>query len=78
VATFEVHGYVAAFWRGYSMFVVESDSARAARKASRLMFFALLVLIGGPYVVSSMHFYIKPRKPIPPGFRILGFPRPKQ
>jgi hypothetical protein len=60
------------------MFVVEADSARAARKASRLMFFVLLLLIGGLYAPWTMHFYIKSRKPIPPGFRILGFPRPKQ
>jgi hypothetical protein len=60
------------------MFVVESDSARAAGKASRLMFFVLLFLIGGPFGALSIHFYVKPRKPIPPGFRILGFPRPKQ
>ena len=57
------------------MFIVESGSARAARKASRWMLFAFLLTGAGALL--TMHFYIKPRKPIPLGFRILGFPRPK-
>ena len=58
------------------MFIVESRSSKAARKASRLMFFVLLFAVS-PWVLATMHFYIKPRKPVPPGLRILGFPRPK-
>jgi len=58
------------------MFVVESTSAKAARKASRLMFFVFLFTGAG--ALFTMHFYVKPRKAIPPGFRIFGFPRPKQ
>jgi hypothetical protein len=77
VAFFEMHGYAARGVVGTDgMFIVESRSAKAARKASRLMFFTLLVL-GSPWVLGTMHFYIKPRKPIPPGFRILGLTRPK-
>jgi hypothetical protein len=77
VAFFEMHGYAARGVVGTDgMFIVESRSAKAARKSSRLMFFALL-LFAGPWVLGTMHFYIKPRKPIPPGFRILGLPRPK-
>jgi hypothetical protein len=58
------------------MFVVESSS-RASRKKSALMVTALLLLksIGG---IFTMHFYVQPKEPDPPGWRVLGFPRPKK
>jgi hypothetical protein len=59
------------------MFIVESKSSRAARKMSFVMFVALLLLksFGG---ILTMRFYVKPKAPAPPGFRFLGFPRPKR
>ncbi len=59
------------------MFIVESKTQLAARKWSFLMFVALLVFkaFGG---ILTMHFYVNPKSPAPPGFRFLGFPRPKR
>jgi len=55
------------------MFIVESNTAKAAKKMSILMaiLFALTTLIGPLF---TMHIYVKPR-PVPRGFRIFGFPR---
>jgi hypothetical protein len=55
------------------MFIVESESSRAARKMSYLMFIVLLLAVPGTLL--TMHFYIRPRLPSPPGWRIFGFPR---
>jgi hypothetical protein len=55
------------------MFIVESESSRAARKMSYLMFIVLLLTVPGALLV--MHFYIRPRPPSAPGWRIFGFPR---
>jgi hypothetical protein len=59
------------------MFVVESSSAKAARKMSVLMAVVLLATTSLG-VLLTMHFYVKPRAPVPPGFRFFGFPRPKK
>ena len=55
-----------------AMFIVESQSSRAARKMSYLM---AIVLLLAPGALLTMHFYIRPRPPSPPGWRIFGFPR---
>jgi hypothetical protein len=57
---------------GQAMFIVESRSGRAARKMSYLMAFVLLL---APGALLTMHFYIRPRPPAPPGWRVFGFPR---
>jgi hypothetical protein len=54
------------------MFIVESHHSRAARKMSYLM---AIVLLLAPGVLLSMHFYVRPRPPVPSGWRIFGFPR---
>jgi hypothetical protein len=54
------------------MFIVESQSSRAARKMSYLM---AIVLLLAPGALLTMHFYIRPRPPSPPGWRIFGFLR---
>jgi hypothetical protein len=54
------------------MFVVESQSSRAARKMSYLM---AIVLLLAPGALLTMRFYIRPRPPSPPGWRIFGLPR---
>jgi hypothetical protein len=58
------------------LFVVETSQGKAARKWSWLM--AVLLVLLSPYVFFTMRFYIKPSPPIPPGFRIFGFPRPRR
>jgi hypothetical protein len=52
------------------MFIVESKSDRAVRKMSRLMFFVMLLLSRTFGPVLTMHFYVEPRPPEPPGWRI--------
>ena len=42
------------------MFIVESQSSRAARKMSYLM---AIVLLLAPGALLTMHFYIRPRPP---------------
>lgn len=58
------------------MFVAESSS-RASRKRSTLMVVALLVMksIGG---IFTMHFYVEPKEPDAPGWRVFGFPASKK
>ena len=53
------------------MFIVESKSDRAVRKMSRLMFFVALLGRGFGYIL-TMHFYVEPRPPEPPGLRFFG------
>jgi hypothetical protein len=62
------------------MFVVETSRTKGAIKAAVLMavIIALLTASVFPYVLFTMHFYVKPSPPIPRGFRIFGFPRPHQ
>ena len=55
------------------MFIVES-SGRAARKTSWLMLLSLLLVTPGA-VILTMHFYVRPRSPAAPGWRVFGFPR---
>jgi hypothetical protein len=59
------------------MFIVESSSAKAARKMGILMAvaFALTASFG---VLLTMHFYVRPSAPQPPGWRFFGFPRPRR
>jgi hypothetical protein len=59
------------------VFIVESKS-RAARKTSFLMFAALLLVLKSFGGILTMHFYVNPKSPAPPGFRFFGFPRPKR
>jgi hypothetical protein len=59
------------------MFVVESSSARAARKMSVLMVIILLA-ITSLGVLLTMHFYTKPRGSVAPGLRFFGLPRPNK
>ena len=56
------------------MFIVESKSSRAARKMSFVIAVALL-LVGSFGGVLTMHFYVRPKPPEPPGWRFFGFPR---
>jgi hypothetical protein len=56
------------------MFVHETDGARAAKKTSIAMAIIFLLLAGfGPLL--TLHVYVKRSSPIPPGFRLFGFPR---
>jgi hypothetical protein len=59
------------------MFIVESQSSRAARKMSFLMM-ALFVVTASFGALLTMHFFKNPSLPSPTGFRILGFPRTKR
>jgi hypothetical protein len=57
------------------MFIVETTSARPARKIA--IFMAVVFAITGSFgALFTMHFYVKPSRPAPKGARFLGFPRP--
>ena len=56
------------------VFIGESQSSRAARKMSNYLMAIELLL--APGVLLTMHFYMRPRPPSPPGWRIFFvFPR---
>jgi hypothetical protein len=57
------------------MFILESKTARAARKMSVLMAIAF-VLTASFGLLLTMHIYVRSSRAAPRGFRILGFPRP--
>ena len=59
------------------MFVHVSNNAKTQKKVSILMGF-LFVLTGSFGALFSMHVYVKRRAPVPPGFRVFGFPRPRR
>jgi hypothetical protein len=56
------------------VFVLETNGAGAARKFSILMM-VVLALTGFWGVLLTLHFYVRPSPPPPPGLRIFGFPR---
>jgi len=56
------------------MFIVEANTAQAAKKMSILMGI-LFVLTGSFGALFTMHIYVKRTPAPPPGFRVLGFPR---
>jgi hypothetical protein len=56
------------------MFIIESNTAKAAKKMSILMGIAFAVTASFG-VLLTMHIYVKPSPPIPRGFRVFGFPR---
>jgi hypothetical protein len=58
------------------MFLIETSGSKAARRTAWLMAVLLLLLLGQPYLLFTLHFYRKPSPPIPRGFRIFGFPKP--
>jgi hypothetical protein len=56
------------------MFIVETRSAKVARKTS--IFVAIgLALTGSFGALLTMHFYSRPKGPQPIGWRVFGFPR---
>jgi hypothetical protein len=59
------------------MFIVETSSAKAARKMSVVMALAL-PLTASFGLLLTMHFYATPRARAPGGFRLFGFPRPQK
>lgn len=58
------------------MFVMETQSAKVARKAG-IMAAIAFVLTGSFGVLLTMHIYVKPSRPQPTGLRFFGFPRSK-
>ncbi len=56
------------------MFVLESRAAKGARRMSILVGIALAIT-GSFGLLLTLHVYVKPSPPAPPGFRIFGFPR---
>lgn len=64
------------WWSSRLMFVHVSDKARAAKKTGILM--GILFLLSGSFgPLLTLHVYVKPSPPVPRGFRIFGFPRPR-
>jgi hypothetical protein len=57
------------------MFVLETKGSAAARKSGILMMIAL-GLTGSWGLMLTLHTYVRPSPPPPPGLRIFGFPRP--
>ena len=59
------------------MLLIQSGAVKAARKWSVVMAvtYALATAFGA---LMTMHFYVRPRPPVPPGFRLFGFPRPRR
>jgi hypothetical protein len=56
------------------MFIVETNSAKAAKKMSILMGIAFALTASfGPLL--TMRIYVKPSPPAQPGLRVFGFPR---
>jgi hypothetical protein len=56
------------------MFIIETSTAKAAKKTSIIMG-VLFVLTASFGVLLTMHIYVKPSPASPRGFRLLGFPR---
>jgi|1186.fasta_scaffold375196_1 hypothetical protein len=57
------------------MFLVQTGSPE---RKNRKAWVVLACLCGAFGIILMMHWNVRPRPPVPPGFRIFGFPRPKR
>ena len=58
------------------MLLIQSSDERTVRNWSARL--AILFAVTGALALfMTMHLYVRPRPPAPPGFRLFGFPRPR-
>jgi hypothetical protein len=59
------------------MFVLESKGSAAAHKYSTILMMVAMAVTGSFGPLLTLHVYVRPSPPPPPGFRIFGFPQPR-